>query len=133
MRFLSEFWNYSRPLAADDDMFDCVAITGDDAFVFVTEFASEFDVDMSNYRWYFHHEEEGHNFGGLFFKPPNQRVNRIPITISLLAKAIDTKIWPIDYPEHKLPRVRLDMLINQVSVVGVVVLVGFFIWGRFIS
>lgn len=132
VKFVAEYCDYGQSLASDDDIFHNARITGDDADDFMVHFADKFGVDMTNYRWYFHHEEEGHNFGGVFFKSPDRQVDYIPITTALLAEAIRTRKWPIKYPAHELPSVRKDILINQllagISLLGLI----FFLWMRFV-
>lgn len=131
--FIADHCDYDQSLTGGDDIFLIVRITGDDADDFMVRFADRFSVDMANYRWYFHHEEEGSNFGGLFFKSPDQRVDYIPITIDLLADAVREKRWPIEYPTFELPRARKDILINQsivaICLLGLVV----FLWERLVS
>lgn len=114
--FLQEFGGekpLQMPLPDDADLFDRLGIEGDDALDFMDKFAARFAVDVTDYRWYFHHAEEGWNIGGLFFAPPYRRVERVPITTGLLAEAIETKQWPLRYPDHVLPSVRWDIRLNQ--------------------
>jgi hypothetical protein len=102
----------TKMIADSADLFFEAGIDGDDAFEFVDAFAAQFAVDISGYRWYFHHGEEGHNLGGLFFRPPYDRVDHIPVTLDLLIKAVELKRWPIVYPPHELPETRWDTRIN---------------------
>ncbi len=102
--FLRQYAGTADLPPAEADLFDALGIEGDDAFAFITEFGRRFDVDLEDYRLYFHHGEEGWNLGGLVFKPPYGRVNRIPISIALLEKAIAVKRWPVTYPAHSPPR-----------------------------
>jgi hypothetical protein len=104
-------WDGKKPLL-EADLFHDLGIDGDDAFKFVDDFFRKFEIDGETYRWYFHHGEEGQNFGSLFFSSPHQRVERIPITLNALADAIDIKRWPIKYPPHELPAERRDLQIN---------------------
>jgi hypothetical protein len=99
-------------LEHEADLFRRLAIDGDDASEFIDEFARTFGVDTSEYRWYFHHGEEGLNFGGVLFPPPYRRVSWIPITLTTLVEAARTKRWPIAYPAHNLPKVRWDLRLN---------------------
>lgn len=46
------------------DIFLGNGMHGDDAFDFIEEFATKFSVNLDDYRWYFHHGEEGLNWGG---------------------------------------------------------------------
>jgi hypothetical protein len=116
----------------DADLFEVFGIEGDDAFEFMEGFAAEFGVDMSDYRWYFHHSEEGQNFGGVFFRPLDRRVQRIPITVHVLLEAIKTKQWPVRYPEHVLPRVRWDIRFNQLLVLLFLLALASWLWSRFV-
>jgi len=106
--FLKEFGNECEPLPGDTDLFERLRIDGDDASEFIQQFAAKFDVDVTNFRWYFHHGEEGFNLAALFFRSPDRRVQRIPIMPDVLLEAIRTKHWPLQYPEHRLPKVRWD-------------------------
>ena len=99
-------------LPDDADLFDCLGIDGDDAFEFMDAFATRFSVDIGNYIWYFHHGEEGLNFGGFFFRPPYRRVKREPITLNILSEAMITQEWPLRYPAHELPKIRWDLRLN---------------------
>jgi hypothetical protein len=88
-----------------------LGITGDDFFELVEQFSREFKVDMSTYRWYFHHGDEvTFNPGALFFKAPNRQVQRIPVTPALLVEATNAGRWPVAYPEHRLTPHRYDIL-----------------------
>lgn len=83
--FFLAFWNEECCPPDDTDVFGQLGIEGDDAFEFIEAFANRFSVDMSGYRWYFHHAEEGMNTGSLFFRSPDQWVERIAITPTILA------------------------------------------------
>lgn len=120
------------PSAGDVDLFDDLGVEGDDAFEFMDDFAARFGVDMDGYRWYFHHGEEGHNFGALFFRPPYRRVRRIPITPDILLEAIRTKRWPLAYPEHEAPDVRWDIRVNQLFGAGFLALFALWLWKTFV-
>lgn len=131
--FLKQASDFERAVPDGADLFKAMRITGDDAFELMDSFFAAFEIDASEYRWYFHHAEEGMNVGGLVFKSPGQRVDYIPLTPEILKEAIKSKQWPIRYPEHSLPKVRGDMLINQV-----LLLVGgagllLFLWTRFVT
>jgi hypothetical protein len=137
VEFLEDFGGTGRPLSEDADILDTLGIDGDDAFNFIERFATKFEIDISNYHWYFHHGEEvSLNIGSLFFKPPYRRVDRIPILPQVLAEAIHTKRWPVEYPEHKLPSVRWDIRISQAVTLGIVAmfvaLLGAGLWQRFV-
>ena len=97
----------------DSDINDEIGMYGDDFDEMIEKFGEKFSVDISDYLWYFHSEEEGFiSLGGIFFKPPNQRVNRIPITPAMLTEFANLGCWNISYPPHKLPKYRIDIIIN---------------------
>lgn len=135
LNFIEDFWRWKAPLADDADLFDVLEIEGDDAGEFMDAFVARFDVEAGNYRWYFHHADEGWNYGALFYKPIYRRFGRIPITLAVLTEAVRTKRWPIDYPEHVVPGRRWDIVINQVFGVvflgGVIAWAGWALWARF--
>ena len=114
-KFLSEELSISiEELNINSDINENLGVDGDDFFELMEAFSKNFNVDISNYLWYFHHGEEGLNIpGGIFFKPPYNRVNRIVITPKILLESANSKKWLIEYPEHNLPKKRYDILINQ--------------------
>ena len=105
--FIAKECDYDGALSLDDDVFYRLGITGDDSDDFLESFAKTFDIDTSGYLWYFHSEEEG--FSVVPFKPPNQLVDRIPITIQVLAESVEAKVWTVVYPDHDMPASRLDV------------------------
>lgn len=119
------------PGRGDADLFKVCGIVGDDAWGFMDAFAAHFGVNGDGYRWYFHHDEEGTNFGALFFKPPYRRVDRMAITPDILVEAIESGQWPLHYPPHELPSVRWDIRVNQALVVIAVIMFGLWAWQRF--
>ena len=101
----------------DTDIFKDLRITGDDFEEMIEKYGKFFSVNISNYKWYFHNKEEGLNIiGGIFFKPPNKRVERIPITPLLLTELANKGVWDIQYPEYKLPKRRYDIITNQIII-----------------
>jgi hypothetical protein len=114
IQFLKEE-TYEEVIASETDIFNECGISGDDSHELIEKYQMKYNVDMSNYLWYFHCDEEGTTFiTGMFFKPPYKRVTRIPITPKMLTDFANSKIWKIDYPEHKLPKYRYDMIINYI-------------------
>lgn len=106
-------------LHPDSDFVDELGIEGDDFSETINLFAEKYEVDMSEYRWYFHHGEEGWNLGALFFKPPYAQVKRIRVTPGLLLEAARTKVWPISYPQHQIREGRPDITFNKILFGGV--------------
>ena len=95
-----------------------LGIWGDDMDEVLGDYAKRFSVDMSSYLWYFHTGEEGQNLGSLFFKPPNARVLQIPITVCMLRDFANSGRWSVIYPEHTLPKHRVDITINRIIAVA---------------
>ena len=93
---------------------------GDDFHELMDAYSTRFKVDMNDYRWYFHTQEEGMNLGSMDFPPPNDRVERIPVTPALLAKFAVQGSWGVAYPAHDLPEHRLDLTLNRVLLLLVV-------------
>ena len=95
------------------DIWDDLGCVGDDFTDLIDSYADMFKIDMSNYLWYFHNDEEGlFNIGSLFFKAPYQRVERIPVTPQMLADFIPKGKWEMSYPPHVIPAKRYDLKIN---------------------
>lgn len=99
-----------------------LGVYGDDWDELMTAYAERFRVDMSEYLWYFHTREEGQSIGGLVFRPPNRGVHQIRVRIAMLREFAGSGKWSIDYPQHRLPNRRYDLLINA-TIVGLFVLV----------
>lgn len=131
--WVEEVWDKTLPANDDADLFEQFGLYGDDASDFMDGFGARFGIDDANYRWYFHHEEEGTNFGGLFLAPPDRRVQRIQITPGLLIEAIEAGRWPLDYPIHTAPTVRWDIRINQLLLAIPVGLLVLWLWKRFVG
>ena len=104
-----------------------LGITGDDFHEMIAEYSKNYKVDMSEYLWYFHADEEGLSFGKLFFKPPYSRVERVPVTPKILAEFAETRKWTYKYTGHELPNKRIDLIINQIIVI-VFVLIALTVW-----
>src|SRR6187551_1716604 len=111
----------TEKINSDSDIFNDLGVVGDDFDELLGEYHKKFDVNMDKYLWYFHADEEGQSIGGLFFKSPNKRVTRIPVTPKMLTEFANVKKWDIQYPEHKLPKYRLDIIINQTLIAGLVI------------
>lgn len=97
-----------------NDIFLGNGMDGDDAFEFMEAFSTRFGVNLDDYRWYFHHGEEGFgSLGGVFFPPPYARVTNIPITMEDLVRSANSGRWTIEYPPHQLPESRADIKFDQ--------------------
>ena len=114
--FIEDFSGLTK-LKPDSDIL-MLGVYGDDFHELIQRYAEEFEVDVSQYKWYFHGDEEGLNFGSLLFKAPYERVERIPVTPQLLADFAEKKRWNCLYPEHTIPERRYDLLINKVILFG---------------
>jgi len=103
------------------DIFYDLGVTGDDFHEMIEKYEKKFNVDMTSYLWYFHADEEGQNTGGIFFKAPNERVNRIPLTPKMLVDFANKGKWTINYPKHNLHKRRYDIIINRVLIFGLII------------
>jgi hypothetical protein len=108
------------------DIFEDMGVVGDDFHEMIEKYSTKYQVDMADYLWYFHTNEEGHNIGGDFFIPPYERVKRIPVTPQMLADFIPTKKWKVEYPIHEIPKKRTDLAINKIIII--IFFVGLAIW-----
>lgn len=128
-QFVSDFgYPEVAALGDEDNLFDKLSIDGDDAFEFIHAFVKTYDVNMNAYRWYFHHGEEGFNPAWLIgIRPPWARVKSIPVTMGVLQQAIDSGRWPIDYPPHAQPKVRVDVLVSTLFVAALLFVAGVFV------
>ncbi len=112
--FLIEFQGVRRSeLGPKVDICLNLGIDGDDFFEMESEFAKRFKVNMDSYLWYFHHGEEGWNFGGIFFPPPYSQVQYIPVTPEILLNAANTNVWQVQYPDHEIKSRRAEQIINR--------------------
>ena len=116
--------NYEE-VKEDADIDHDLGCTGDDFDELISEYCVRFNVKMDNYLWYFHTDEEGHfnSIGRLFFKTPYERVKHIAVTPTVLLESANERKWTLTYPEHKLPKRRYDILMNQVVIVLFIVFV----------
>ena len=117
-----------KDIFPDTDIFS-LGIYGDDMDEFIGSYHKKYNVNFDNYLWYFHNEEEiSNNFsiGKIFFKPPYDSVERIPITPEILTKFANTKVWEIDYPEHQLPKYRYDIILDFIIFGGIALIILYF-------
>lgn len=96
--FFEKEWGDTEELLPDSDILGELGITGDDTDELLWKYAELYSVDMRQYLWYFHTEEEGVRF---FPTHPYERLGgKIPITLNLLADFANTGKWDYPYPEH---------------------------------
>ena len=114
MSWINEIRNfledYSGVYAEDPDIdiFKDMGVTGDDFHEMIENYSKKYNVDMTDYLWYFHTNEEGYmSIGGQLFKPPYEKVRRIPVTPKMLADFIMIKKWDLKYPPHEIPKHRI--------------------------
>lgn len=106
-----------KEVSPSADIVNDLGCVGDDFHELIEEYSDKFNVDLSSYLWYFHGNEEGApGIGQMFFKAPNELVKRIPVTPQLLLDCANKGFWDVLYPEHKIPKRRYDLLINQMLV-----------------
>jgi hypothetical protein len=121
---LSEIINFvEKHTGADNvsensDLTKDIGVDGDDFDELINEFAKKYNVDISSCLWYFHCSEEGswNSIGRAFFKSPNNRVIHIPVTPLMLFGFTKVGKWNLEYPEHKLPKKRYDIIINNLLI-----------------
>lgn len=116
----------------ETDLFDGAWIKGDTFTGLIQSYAKKFEVDISNYLWYFHTDDIGDfSVGGIFFKPPFKQVERIPITPLLLTEFANKKKWDLQYPEHAISEKRYDILINRIFIALVLAYFGIVLLKKF--
>src|SRR5690606_6725679 len=100
----------------NSDIANDLGVDGDDYDELVYEFSKKYNVDVSSCLWYFHWSEEGswNSIGGSVFRPPDKRVEHIPVTPLMLSEFSKAGKWNIEYPYHELPKRRYDSIINQI-------------------
>ncbi len=121
IQFLKEE-TYEEVITSETDVFNKCGISGDDSHELIEKYQMKYNVYMTNYLWYFHCDEEGSSFfTSMFFKPPYKRVARISITPKILTEFANSKKWNIDYPGHKLPKYRYDIIFNQIVLLFILI------------
>ena len=99
-----------------------LGVSGDDFDELIEAFSERFNVELDKYLWYFHTEEEGVSISGsLFYRTPDQRVTRIPVTAALLLEVANCGHWNVDYPPHQFPERRYDIIFNKIFILVLVV------------
>lgn len=112
-------------ITESSDVGNDLGVDGDDYIELLAEFSEKYNVDTTPCLWYFHYSEEGswNSLGNLFFKSPDKRVEYIPITPTMLAGFTRAGKWNVQYPAHKIPARRYDILFNQFIIFAVIVFV----------
>lgn len=115
-----KYWKSN--LSSNSDIFLELRIDGDDCEELLSNYALKYSVDMSNFLWYFHYQDEAsiNDIFGLIYKKSYQFVQYIPITPIMLTEFANSKKWNINYPEHKLPKYRNDININFFLFISVI-------------
>jgi acyl carrier protein len=110
-------------LGPDDDLVGDLGVDGDDFFELEQAFEQRFSVDMSAYRWYFHHHDEGwlSTPAGLFFRRPK---DRIAVTPRMLLESANAGRWIVEYPPHKGPPRTLHL--NAIGCALLMLIMGLF-------
>jgi hypothetical protein len=108
-------------LTLDTDLY-LGGVYGDDFWELIEAYSKKFEVDCSNFLWYFHSREEGMNSGAFFFKSPDQCVERIPVTPQMLLNFTKTKKWGVVYPPYKIPTKRWDIIINKIIFIAIILI-----------
>jgi hypothetical protein len=111
-------------LKHDTSLQDDLGVAGDDFDELVGDYAERFGVDISGYRWYFHHDAEGSGPADLFFKQPSYE--RIAVTPTLLLESANAGRWMLEYPQHRGPRRRIHQ--SLLSCLFILVILMLFPW-----
>jgi hypothetical protein len=107
---------------SNTDISNELGIVGDDYHELIEAFSNKYHVNMEEYLWYFHSEDEGVNIWSFIFKPPWAKVKRIPVTPQMLFNFAIKGKWLVIYPEHKVPTNRND--IKYSNILWLVLIVG---------
>ncbi|MCG8493882.1 MAG: DUF1493 family protein [Sneathiellales bacterium] len=100
----------AKILNLDSDISMEFGVYGDDLLELIDRYSIEFEVNIESFLWYFHSPEEATNPFRLIFPPPDRRVERIPITPRMLFTFMETGNWDLEYPRHRLPARRWDII-----------------------
>ena len=123
IKFLQDL-SGTKAVEPTSDIFNDIGMVGDDFHEMIEKFALKYSVDMTDYLWYFHTDEEGssNSIGTLFFSPPYKCVDRIPITPAMLTEFANKGKWDISYPNHKIPTKRYDLIVNT-TIIGIFLII----------
>mgnify|MGYP001458553579 CR=1 FL=1 len=118
--------------AKRDEIANCTDIekdlgcTGDDYFELMEDYAKEFNVDMSDFRWYFHtHDEAMATVAAIEGLSPSVQVERIPVSLEVLVEMVKLGRWSMAYPDHTLqPRYStIDKVIQVILLTFIMVVI----------
>jgi hypothetical protein len=110
-------------LKPNTDIFEELGVVGDDFSELIEEYSKQFDVRMESYRWYFHGNDEGYNPLAYIFKPPNEKVERIPVTPKMLLDFAHSKEWGLNYPDHDEPTDRRDLTYSNIGLLVIFLII----------
>jgi hypothetical protein len=81
------------------DILRALGVDGDEALTMMTDFGTEFSVDMAGYEPAFHHLDQGRLLRPSWPLPaPPLYGVRLPLAVSTLVRAAQTGRWPLRYP-----------------------------------
>lgn len=104
---------------------DDIGMRGDDFDEMMMAYAGKFSVDMTDYLWYFHSEEEGSWTSISLFPRANEQVKRIPITPTMLTDFANSGKWNVVYPEHKITLTEFN---SYFTLLIFIVLIGWIVY-----
>ena len=111
---IREQTRFDGPLTPDTALQTDLGLEADELYEFMAEFGRRFAVNLEGFVWYFHGSEDMFNPGGLIFRPPFRRVERIPITVGMLVGFVERGRWDLVYPRHVVPSLPWDIIITWV-------------------
>lgn len=133
--FLRPYFIQQNSINTDADIFDELGITGDDTSDFLEAYSTKFNVDMADYLWYFHTEEETGVINPFYSAPYEKLGGCISITPRMLADFANKGFWDVKYPEHEFP-VKESIATNVARYVIVLLIAGllfFFAWYNYLK
>lgn len=120
INFLREETGYRRAITAETRLDGDRLAYGADHHELIENYAKAFNVDITDYKWYFHTGEEGLSLlpiWRILFNPPSARVKPIDITVRMLLEYANSGKWQLSYPEHHLPKRRYDIILSNITAI----------------
>ena len=105
-----------------------LGLAGDDVGDLVDAIAKQFNIDLSDYRWYHHSEPEGCNPFWLIVRPWWAKARHIPLTVDDLVRSAREGKWSVEYPDQPL-QPKHDIA-NWLFVCFAVVVLVFALWAK---